>query len=447
MLEFEKGVIIMILYIRGENYRSIGKSQTISFVANTDKSHNENLIENDNLKVLPVIPLYGGNATGKTNLLRLIKTSVELITGKAEIKSAYEPCKFYRDKKESIFEIVFIVNNIKYYYKIAYTDIEIVEENLYYYPNGKIAKIFVREKGEFSFGANFESELAKYSDNLSNSACFLFTISKFLGEKSVVLNEVNNFFNEKFIFINFDKNSYTLKMAKEAFKIKENQKEIQRFIEYFYKHMNIGAKGIRFSASLKLDEKKLLEEFSEDKNTIKKIGKNIKLNLDKEKLLNYLLSSIDEDNLYLVYKTPNGDIEIPIEEESEGIKKVFILGMPITDALCGDKIIVFDEFEVGFHPLLSRKIIEIFMSKKTKAQLLFTTHNTNLLDLELFRRDQIYFASRTEKTLFMTELKSLGEISGVRKSADIEKAYLEGKYSDAPTYNKFDKEEVGEILC
>ena len=236
-------------------------------------------------------------------------------------------------------------------------------------------------------------------------------------------------------------------MAKEAFKIKENQKEIQRFIEYFYKHMNIGAKGIRFSASLKLDEKKLLEEFSEDKNTIKKIGKNIKLNLDKEKLLNYLLSSIDEDNLYLVYKTPNEDIEIPIEEESEGIKKVFILGMPITDALCGDKIIVFDELEVGFHPLLSRKIIEIFMSKKTKAQLLFTTHNTNLLDLELFRRDQIYFASRTEKTLFMTELKSLGEISGVRKSADIEKAYLEGKYSDAPTYNKFDKEEVGEILC
>ena len=104
----------MILYIRGENYRSIGKSQTISFVANADKSHNENLIENDNLKVLPVIPLYGGNATGKTNLLRLIKILVELITGKIEIKSAYEPCRFYPDKKETTFEIVFVINNIKY---------------------------------------------------------------------------------------------------------------------------------------------------------------------------------------------------------------------------------------------------------------------------------------------------------------------------------------------
>lgn len=437
----------MILYIRGENYRSIGKSQTISFVANADKSHNENLIENDNLKVLPVIPLYGGNATGKTNLLRLIKILVELITGKIEIKSAYEPCRFYPDKKETTFEIVFVINNIKYYYKIAYTDIEIVEENLYYYPNGKIAKIFVREKGKFSFGTTFETELSKYSDNLSSSACFLFTISKFLGEKSVVLNEVNNFFNEKFIFINFDKSIYTLKMAKEAFKTKENQKEIQKFIEYFYKHMNIGAKGIHFSASLKLDEKKLLEELYKNKNTINKVGKNIKLNLDKKELLNYLFSIIDEDKLYLIYKTPNGKIEIPLEEESEGIKKIFILGMPIVDALCNNKIVIFDELEVGFHPLLSRKIIELFMTKKTRAQLLFTTHNTNLLDLELFRRDQIYFASRTEKTSFMTELKSLGEISGVRKSADIEKAYLEGKYSDAPTYDKFDKEEIGEILC
>ena len=77
--------------------------------------------------------------------------------------------------------------------------------------------------------------------------------------------------------------------------------------------------------------------------------------------------------------------------------------MPITDALCGDKIIVFDELEVGFHPLLSRKIIEIFMSKKTKAQLLFTTHNTNLLDLEFFRTHHINIAIRTEKTLFITQ--------------------------------------------
>lgn len=439
----------MILYIRGENYRSIGERQTISFVANTDKSHNENLIVRENLKVLPVIPMYGGNATGKTNLLKLIKTLIELVTGKIEIESAYEPCRFYTDKKETTFEIVFMENNIKYYYKISYTDIEIIEENLYYYPNGKIAKIFVREKERFSFGTNFESELSKYSENLSNSACFLFTISKFLGEKSVVLNEVNKFFKEKFTFINLDKDSYTFEKSKRLFQIKENRTQIQEFIEYFYKHMNTGASQIHYSMGIKLDKNKTIEHILKDSKSfnviLNKVTKNLELTLREKEILNLL--SIEEDKIYLVYETSKGKIEIPLEEESEGIKKIFILGMPIVEALCNNKIIIFDELEVGFHPLLSRKIIELFMTKKTRAQLLFTTHNTNLLDLELFRRDQIYFASRTEKTSFMTELKSLGEIPGVRKSADIEKAYLEGKYSDAPTYDKFDKEDIGEILC
>ena len=93
----------------------------------------------------------------------------------------------------------------------------------------------------------------------------------------------------------------------------------------------------------------------------------------------------------------------------------------------------------------SRKIIELFLSEKNKAQLLFTTHNTSLLDLNLFRRDQIYFVSRTKDTGFRTIIHSLGEIPGIRKTADIEKAYLEGKYSNAPIYNSFDIDEVGGI--
>ncbi|MGL5703290.1 MAG: AAA family ATPase, partial [Cetobacterium sp.] len=125
----------MILYARVENYRSIGEKQTLSFVANTDKSHNDLLIEEDNLKVLPVIPIYGGNATGKTNILKFLKTLVEIVTGKVDIEKAYEPCKFYKEKKETVFEVVFIEDKIKYYYKISYIDEEILEEGLFYYPN------------------------------------------------------------------------------------------------------------------------------------------------------------------------------------------------------------------------------------------------------------------------------------------------------------------------
>lgn len=442
----------MILYARVENYRSIGEKQTLSFVANTDKSHNDLLIEEDNLRVLPVIPIYGGNATGKTNILKFLKTLVEIVTGKLDIEKAYEPCKFYQEKKETIFEVVFIEDQIKYYYKISYTEKEILEEGLFYYPNGKISKIFHKLNKEFSFGPTFESYLSKYSENLSEKACFLNTISKFLGDATKNLNDVNRFFKENFIFINFDTTTYNIENAKEIFKKNpENNKKLKEFIDYFYKHMNIGAKGIVYSSGFKPEQSDILKKIFDNKEFLQKLSKKqneklkIELGFNKEELIKMLLA--DSDKMYLVYETKNGDVEIPIEEESEGIKKIFSLGLPIAEALCQNKIIVFDELEIGFHPILSRKIVELFLGTKNKAQLLFTTHNTNLLDLELFRRDQIYFASRTENTDFKTIIKSLGEIPGIRKSADIEKAYLEGKYSDAPTYERFNRDEIGDILC
>ncbi|WP_426709449.1 AAA family ATPase [Cetobacterium sp. SF1] len=442
----------MILYARVENYRSIGEKQTLSFVANTDKSHNDFLIEEENLKVLPVIPIYGGNATGKTNILKFLKMLVEIVTGKIDIEKAYEPCKFYQEKKETIFEVVFIEDQVKYYYKISYTNIEILEEGLFYYPNGKISKIFHKLNKEFSFGPTFESYLSKYSENLSEKACFLNTISKFLGDATKSLNDVNKFFKENFIFINFDTTTYNIENAKEIFKKNpENNKKLKEFINYFYTHMNIGAKGIIYSSNFKPGQDNILKKIFDNKDFLQKLSKKqdeklkVELEFNEEELIKMLLT--DNDKMYLVYETKNGDIEIPIEEESEGIKKIFSLGLPIAEALCQNKIIVFDELEVGFHPILSRKIVELFLGPKNKAQLLFTTHNTNLLNLELFRRDQIYFASRTEKTDFKTVIKSLGEIPGIRKSADIEKAYLEGKYSDAPTYEKFNKEDIGDILC
>lgn len=437
----------MILYARCKNYRSIGEEQTISFLANTDTSHIDILKEENTLKILPVIPIYGGNATGKTNVLKSIKTLVEIVNGKIEIEKAYEPCKFYAQEKEITFEIIFIKNRIKYYYKLAYTNKEIVEEALYYYPKGKLSKIFLNIENNYSFGTSFESNLTQYTANPSKTTCFLNTISRFLGEKIDSLNNVINFFKNDFVFINFDKNLYNIEKIKEVLKSdKEKRKKIEQFITYFYRHMNIGAKGIMYkslNSNLKNNIAQL-KEILKDKDILNDLKSHMnQINISDEDLIKSLLS--EDNNIYLIYETKTGNVKIPIEEESEGIKKVFMLGMPLADALCHNKIVIFDELEVGFHPILSKKIIELFLSKKNNAQLLFTTHNTNLLDLKLFRRDQIYFASRTKNTDFKTILKSLSEIPGVRKTADIEKAYLDGKYSNAPTYNSFDTNKVGGI--
>lgn len=434
----------MILYVRGRNYRSIGEEQTISFVANTDNSHIEFLKTENNLKILPVIPIYGGNATGKTSLLKFIKTLVDLVNGEIKIEKAYEPCKFYKKEEGTTFEIVFIKNGIKYYYKLNYIAEKINEEALYYYPNGKISKIFHNNNGTYSFGSSFESNLAQYTTNISKSSCFLNILSTFLGNQIESLNNVVDFFKNDFIFINLGKNIYTIEKVKEILKKdKEKSEKIKEFISYFYRHMNIGARGIIYNSlnsKFKDDTKEKIKEILKNRELI---GKFNKLKLSEKDLLEIFLE--EDDKIYLVYETKDKTFEIPIEEESEGIKKIFALGMPLAEALCHDKIVIFDELEVGFHPLLARKIIELFLSKQNKAQLLFTTHNTNLLDLDLFRRDQIYFVSRTKKTDFETKIQSLGQILGVRKSTDIEKAYLKGKYSDAPTYSSFNIDEVGGI--
>lgn len=253
-----------------------------------------------------------------------------------------------------------------------------------------------------------------------------------------------DFFKNDFIFINLGKNIYTIEKVKEILKKdKEKSEKIKEFISYFYRHMNIGARGIIYNSlnsKFKDDTKEKIKEILKNRELI---GKFNKLKLSEKDLLEIFLE--EDDKIYLVYETKDKTFEIPIEEESEGIKKIFALGMPLAEALCHDKIVIFDELEVGFHPLLARKIIELFLSKQNKAQLLFTTHNTNLLDLDLFRRDQIYFVSRTKKTDFETKIQSLGQILGVRKSTDIEKAYLKGKYSDAPTYSSFNIDEVGGI--
>ena len=96
-------MISLILYTRIENYRSIGKQQVLSAIPGSDKTHIDKLINIGVEKIIPVIPIYGGNATGKTNSLRFLKTLQDIIEGKKSIEEAYEPCKFYKKSKRQTY--------------------------------------------------------------------------------------------------------------------------------------------------------------------------------------------------------------------------------------------------------------------------------------------------------------------------------------------------------
>jgi AAA15 family ATPase/GTPase len=123
-------------------------------------------------------------------------------------------------------------------------------------------------------------------------------------------------------------------------------------------------------------------------------------------------------------------------QESEGTIKMFELSPFIYNALNEGRTLIIDEFDSRFHPLLTKKIVELFNSESNKnSQLIFTTHDTNLLSSEILRRDQIDFVEKDKYGA--SHLYTLVEIKGVRNNASFEKDYIQGKYGAIPFLGNF----------
>ena len=131
------------------------------------------------------------------------------------------------------------------------------------------------------------------------------------------------------------------------------------------------------------------------------------------------------------------EFDINYNEESLGTKKLFDMLAPIIDILNSDKILICDELETHLHPLIVKELLRVFDNKdnaNNRSQLLFTTHNERLMDLNELRRDQIWFTEMTDSR--STDLYSLAELKDIRKDENTEKNYLLGKYGSIPLIDK-----------
>lgn len=132
----------------------------------------------------------------------------------------------------------------------------------------------------------------------------------------------------------------------------------------------------------------------------------------------------------LVYE----NIEIELKEGSLGIRKLFALIGPLLDVLQNGHTLIYDEIETSLHPMIARNIISLFMNPAANpkgAQIIFTTHDRNLLDLTLMRKDQIYFVEKNYLS-FASDVYSLADLKDVRKDENIELGYMRGRYGAIP---------------
>ena len=409
----------MLLQFQCKNHRSIEDEIIFSMLASSDDSHEEKLIKNlgEGNYISRCASLYGANGSGKTSIISAILYMKQLVVSSNSYQNESEmvrlPHKLAVDSPTK-YSINFEKNGIVYQYSFEYDNKEIIAESLYYWPNGKKAMIFertseiVNNEPTFKFSADFK----KIGENCRGRLKpFKLLLSIAFTETNIeyVAKTFNFFQNDLVILFSNEPNNwlqYSIDMLKKDTELRKI------FLDFLH---SIGSDIL----DLSLDTQ--IRTFSEKEL----------LNFPPELRPAFTNQKVRLDILNLKYK----DFDININDESEGIKKLFAMVCPLIDIIRSNKIFFCDEIENSLHSSIVLEIIRrFFNNEKSTAQLIFSTHNTEVLDLNIMRRDQIWF-TELEKTDRKTDLYSLSDIKNVRKDEAVQKGYIAGKYGAIPMIN------------
>lgn len=419
----------MLIEFSIENFRSFKEEVTLSLISSSDKSLDNNLIKTATLKkdnLLRSEVIYGANASGKSNVVSAFNYLRKLVINSHKFQKgteiSYSPFKLDKKytSKPSKFEIVFLKNNIRYTYGVSLTNEKIVDEYLYYYPQGRKALIFERKDTfDYKFTIDINEQEFLSSKTLPN-VLYLSNSTQLNYKKT---SEAFDWFKDNLKIIGATDNP---KLTAFTIELLNKDEELKEFI---LKSLIVADLGI-VDISAKLD--KILIDDASLELPSPDLKTEFVLISDDEGLK---LVQMDIKTMHNVLDEQGNDIGInfDFDEESEGTKRLFALIGSWIDALNNGRILIVDELDTKLHPLLMEFLIKLFHNptqNKNDAQLIFTTHNTNLLDLDLFRRDQIWFTEKNPN-FGNTDLYSLLEFSP-RKDKNVRKGYLAGRYGAIP---------------
>lgn len=400
----------MILEFSVKNFLSFKEKVTFSMIANSNKELNDNYVEIGGNKVLKSVAIYGANASGKSNLFKILTLVVLMLrsSNSVDINAKLPLIPFKLDKgsvnKPSEFEIKFILDETRYVYGFIADKDKIYDEYLYYYPNGRETKIFDRTNiNEYSYTQKDEKILREIETKNAQNKFFLATATNWNFDKT---KAAYNFLTNGIGTCN---NLEILKNM--AYKMYEtNPDYLKDFAIDFLQKADFNIEDYQISQiDVPGEFLTAIPEF---------ITKTLP---DKPKAYQVL------------FKHKNSDNYLSIDEESLGTQMIFAFIPFLADSLKNKKVLIIDELDKSLHPFLVQYIVEIFNDaeiNKNGSQLIFNTHDTNLLDLNILRRDQIWFTEKNSET-GESDLYSLSDFS-VRKQENVEKGYMLGRYGAVP---------------
>ena len=419
----------MIISFEVENYRSINSRQEISFVASSLKDCDDGIIETDAIsegRLLPALLVYGPNAAGKSNIVKALNAMIRTILFSQTKGQPDGPIPtrkpFLLDptakEKPTVFEINFILEEVRFNYGFSLLDAEVAEEWLYSYPHGTPRKLFERDGHDFSFSRNLKGRNAAISDLTRANSLFLSAAAQSGHDQ---LSKIFNFFDSIQVETSLSMSSSA---AERRIKDEHNWHIDDAVIDYL-KEINTGVVGYRTK------DRELSEE---EREISKKIGLALKPIFQEVDADFHIHSSGDvEKVIELEHRGVDGfKTHFPIQLESAGTLRLLSALPKVLGVLKTGGLIVVDELDLSLHTLAAEKLLRMFCSKILNphgAQILTTTHDTNLMEIECLRRDQLWFVSKD--LTGSTEVYPLTDIH-TRPSDNIERGYLQGRFGATP---------------
>lgn len=414
----------MLIEFSVANFRSLRETQTFSLA----KGKGDELLESNTFgatafnrfELLRSAAIYGPNASGKSNFLLALRTMRKVVLESATGLQRGDPLPvtpFRLDPvtvgQPSEFEVSFIVDQVRYQYGFSASAERIHEEWLLAYPKGRPQRWFGRawdaQRGgyDWEIGNNLSGEKQLWQKSTRDNALFLSTA------------------------------------------VQLNSEQLQPIYDWFKKTLRttqLGGWSPTFSASLcEQSEKQQVMDFLraadlniDDIQVEKQAFDAQALPDDMPESLRVAIASDMKDKQVVrvktVHKGSDGEaVVFDLVDESDGTQKLFAFAGPWIDALANGYVLFIDELHDNLHPRLVQFLVQLFHNGETNrhnAQLVFTTHETSILDQDVFRRDQIWFCEKTGEQA--TSLYPLTDFSPRKGRENLELSYLSGRYGAMP---------------
>lgn len=435
----------MLIRFAVENFLSFDEEVEFNMLSGNFKIHKEHLYkEKEGINLLRIAAIYGGNGAGKSNLVSAIDIAKDLIikgtpNSKSNLPHLFFKLKKGNSKKPTKFEFEFKVNETIYSYGISFLKNRITEEWLYQtHPTKKDKLLFERETNEkggttiklnnkFLKTSKDKLKAEIYAEELRANQPFLYEAN----EKDI------EFVKEAFNW--FEDILHVVDPSSKPAGLFENMilnKKFRDLTNQIIQKVDTGVKKIE-TQKIEINQLFGLHDKDLEEDILNRIGRDF---IDVESLNDeidygfYLNEKGEPQAVKLIakHKIGNEETSFDLIEESEGTQRFIELTPAFLDSLFKGKVYVVDELDRSMHTRMVKTLIEMYLSSDneiSKGQLIFTTHEMELLDLKLFRQDEIWFIEKNKSEA--SQMHSLSDFKP-RYDKDIRRGYLQGRFDALP---------------